>query len=123
MRSLLRSVFTPVRRRHTRAPSFLFFTGSLLLTLVTILGFAVWIAFLSRAQVRAHTIWFPGIFALVAALALAGQLIWTMTKGYVYCGHFLVVRKADDELIYKTYCLLHLLSIVSLALLALAFLR
>jgi hypothetical protein len=124
LRSFLRTVFTPVPTRHTRAPRFLAFTAVALLTVSAILAFGIWMAVMPppQPQVRTHNTRFPGIFTLVAAVAIAVQLIWTATKGYVYCGHFEVVRKVDDRLIYRTYCLIHFVIVAVFALLAFEFL-
>jgi hypothetical protein len=77
----------------------------------------------TQPAVRTHDTRFPGIFALVAAVALAGQLLWTTTKGYVYCGRFEIIRKVDDRLIYRSYCLIHLLSVAGFAMVAFELLR
>ena len=93
--------------------------------MAAVLALAIWLALQPQAQshVRPHGSWFPVIWAIVAAVVLAGQLVRTTTKGYVYCGQCEVVTKVDDRLMYRTYCLLHLLMITDLAVLALQFPR
>jgi len=77
----------------------------------------------TQTPLRTHNTRFPRIFALGIAVALAGQLVWTTTKGYVYCGHFAVIRRVDDRLMYRTYCLIHLLSVAGFAVFGFGLLR
>ena len=125
MRSWFRSVFSPSPIMDSRRTGFLAWTAFLLITLLFLFGVTVWMSFQpeARAQIAAAEEQVLGYFAFIAAIALAAQLTFTTSKGFVYCGTREVVRKSDDLLIYRVYCLFHCLVIAVLAVMAYLWLR
>ena len=57
------------------------------------------------------------------AIALALQLVRTTRKGYVYFGRTEWIARADDLLMYRVWCLIHLLAIAGCAVTSITFLR
>ena len=115
MVSFLKRVFTPIPITSTRTSGFIAWTAFAVMVLLLVFGVFVWMAFLpqARAQIANGDGRVPGMIMLLGALAVGAQLIWTTSKGYVYCGRVEVVTKTDDALLYRIYCFLHLLCVAT----------
>jgi hypothetical protein len=60
---------------------------------------------------------------LLGSLMIGAQLVWTISRGNVYCGKQEIITKARDPLMYGVYSSLHVLAMAFLGIFGFRVLR